>query len=141
MLRSDLCHYRDAYIVVKGRVTVEGDNDDKTRNKKLIFKNNAPFRSCISKISNRFIDNSKDLNIVVPIYTLLEYSDNYSMTSRSLWNYYRLEENDDENENDNANNRINSNKTIISKTFQYIAKIIGRTPNDNIRYTQKLLFH
>ena len=47
MLRSDLCDYGDAYIVVKGIVTVEGENDDKTRNKKLIFKNNAPFRSCI----------------------------------------------------------------------------------------------
>ena len=47
MLRSDLCDYGDAYIVVKGIVTVEEENDDKTRNKKLIFKNNAPFRSCI----------------------------------------------------------------------------------------------
>ena len=48
MLRPDLCNYSHAYIVVKGRITVEGDNDDKKRNKKLIFKNNAPFRSCIS---------------------------------------------------------------------------------------------
>ena len=53
MLRSDLCNYSDAYIVVKGRITVEGDNDAKTRNKKLILKNNAPFRSCISKIDNK----------------------------------------------------------------------------------------
>ena len=47
MLRSDLCDYSDAYIAVKGRITVEEDNDDKTRNKRLIFKNNPPFRSCI----------------------------------------------------------------------------------------------
>ena len=47
MLRSDLCDYRNAYIVVKGRITAEGDNDDKTTNKNLIYKNNAPFRSCI----------------------------------------------------------------------------------------------
>ena len=77
MLRSDLCNYSDAYIVVKGTVTVEGDNDDKKINKKLTFNNNAPFRSCISKISNTFIDKAEDLGIVIPMYNLLEYSDNY----------------------------------------------------------------
>ena len=54
MLRSHLCDYSDAYIVVKGRITVEGDNHEKTRNKKLIIKNNASFRSCILKINNTF---------------------------------------------------------------------------------------
>ena len=57
MLRSDLCDYSDAYIVVKKRITVKGGNDTKTRNKKLIFKDNAPFRTCISKINSTFIDN------------------------------------------------------------------------------------
>ena len=71
MLTSDLCNYSDAYIVVKGAITVEGDNVDKTENKKLIFKKNTPFRSCISKINNRFIDNAEDLNIVMPMYNLL----------------------------------------------------------------------
>ena len=47
MLRSDLFDYSDAYIVIKGTITVEGDNDAKTENKKLIFKNNAPFWSRI----------------------------------------------------------------------------------------------
>ena len=56
MFRCDLCDYSKTYIVVKRRVTVEGDNDDKTRNKKLIFQNNATFRSCISKINNTFTD-------------------------------------------------------------------------------------
>ena len=65
-----------------------GDNDFKPRNKRLIFKNNAPFTSCISKINNTFTDNSEDLDIVMPICNLLEHSDNYSMTSGSLWNYY-----------------------------------------------------
>ena len=60
-------------------------------------------------------------------YNLLEYSDNYSMTSRSLWNYYRDEENAGENKNDSANNRINNNKTITSKSFEYNTKLIGRT--------------
>ena len=131
MLRSDLCDYSDAYIVGKGTATVEGDDDDKKRNKKLTFKNNAPFRSCISKINNTFIDNAEDLDIVMPMYNLLEYSDNYSMTSGSLWNYYRDEVNDDEIEYDNVNNRININKTITTKSFEYKTKIIGRAPADN----------
>ena len=76
MLRSDLCDYNDAYIFVKGRITVEGNKDDKTRNKKLIFKNNARFRSCISKITNTFTDNTDDLDIVMKMYNLLEYHDN-----------------------------------------------------------------
>ena len=76
--RSDLFDYSDAYIVVKGRITVEGDNDDKT-NKKLIFKNDAPFRLYISKVNNTFVDKGEDLNIVMPMYNLLEYSGNYSV--------------------------------------------------------------
>ena len=116
--------YKKRYIVVKGRITVEGDKDDETRSKKLIFKNNAPFRSCISKVNNTFIDNAEHLHIVMPMYNLLEYSDNYSMASGSLWNYYGDEVNDNENKNDNANNRINNNKIITNKYFEYNAKII-----------------
>ena len=62
---------------------------------------------------------------------LLEYSDNYFLTSESLWNYYRHEVIDDANENDDANNRINNNKTLASKSFEYKVKIIGSTPNNN----------
>ena len=116
--------YKKRYIVVKGRITVEGDKDDETRNKKLVFKNNAPFRSCISKVNNTFIDNAEHLHIVMPMYNLLEYSDNYSMASGSLWNYYGDEVNDNENKNDNANNRINNNKIITNKYFEYNVKII-----------------
>ena len=61
MLRSDLCDYSDAYISVKGRITVEEENDNKPRNKKLIFKNNAPFRSCIPNTNKTFTDNARDL--------------------------------------------------------------------------------
>ena len=70
MLRSHLCDYSDAFIVVKGRVSVRGTNDNNRRNKKLTFKNNAPFRSCISKINNTFMDNAEDLDIVTPMYNL-----------------------------------------------------------------------
>ena len=76
MLRQDLCDYSDAYIVVKGTITVVGNVDSKERNKNLIFKNNAPFRSCISKIINTFIDNAEDPHIVLLTYNLLEYSNN-----------------------------------------------------------------
>ena len=66
------------------------------------------------------------------MYNLLEYSENYSMTSGNLWNYYRDEINDDENENDN-NNRLKNNKTITSKSFKYKTKIIGSTPDHDNR--------
>ena len=63
----------------------------------------------------------------MPKYNLLEYSGNYSMTPRSLWNYYRDGENDGENKDDSANNRINNSTTITSKSFAYKTKLIGRT--------------
>ena len=69
MLRLDLCDYSDACIVVKGTVTVEGNNAAQTREKKLIFKNNAPFRSCISKINILFIDNADILILLCQCIT------------------------------------------------------------------------
>ena len=65
-----LCDCSDAYIVVKGIMTVEGDNKAEKRNKKLTFTNNAPFRSCISKINDTFIDNAEDRDIVRFMYNL-----------------------------------------------------------------------
>ena len=85
MLTSDLCNYCNAYILVKGRISIRGNNDATKRNKKLTFKNNNPFRSSI----NTLIDNTEDLDVVMPMYNLLEYSDNYSVGSGSLRNYYR----------------------------------------------------
>ena len=117
---------------MKGRISVTGTDNANRRNKKITFKNNAPFRSCISKINNTFIGNAEDLDIVMPMYNLLEYSGNYSMTSGSLWNYYRDEINDSANENKCANNyRINNNKTATSKSFEYQTKLIESTPNNN----------
>ena len=65
----------------------------------------------------------------MPMYNLLEYSDNYSMTLASLRNFYRDEVNNDANENENAY-RINNYKTITSKSFEYKTKLTGSTPND-----------
>ena len=123
-----MCDYGDAYIFVKGTITVEGGDDD---DDKKILKNNAPFRSSISKIYNTFINNAEDLDIAMPMYNLLENSDNYSMTSGSLWNYYRDKINDNVNENNADNNRINNEKTVASKYFEYKTKLIGSTPNNS----------
>ena len=90
VLRSNLCDYSDAYIVGKGTVTVVRPNDTK-RNKATPFKNNAPSINCISKINGEKIDNAEDLDIVMPMYNLLEYSKNYRKTTGSLWNYCRDE--------------------------------------------------
>ena len=112
MLRSDFCDYSDAYIVVKGRVTANEDNDDKARNKKIIFKNNAPIRLRTSKMNNTFVDNVEDLDNVMEIYNLLEYSENNTIISEVWLNYYGDEIDYDVNENNNANNKINNYKTI-----------------------------
>ena len=95
MLRSHLCDYSDAYIVVKRDITLtkritRGFID--IRNRFLVFKNNAPFTSCISKINNVLIDNAR-LKYCKPMYNLLEYSKSYRKTTGSLWNYYRDEPN------------------------------------------------
>ena len=92
MLRSDLCDYSDAYILVKGKITVtKGRNNDDNNNaydKKLSLKNNAPFISCISKINGELIENAEYLDIVMPMYNLLEHGKNYRKTTGSLFNYY-----------------------------------------------------
>ena len=71
ILRSDLCNFSDAYIVVKGTISVTKPNNTK-RNKAVAFKNKAPFINCISKINGIQIDNAEDLNVAMPMYNLLE---------------------------------------------------------------------
>ena len=77
MLRSSLCDYSDAYILVKGNITVNNTAADgaaaNNTNKKVIFKNCAPFTNCISKINNTQIDNAEYIDIVIPMYNLIEY--------------------------------------------------------------------
>ena len=102
----------DAYIFVKGTITITGDGHDAAarnldeRNKGVIFKNCAPFTKCISRINNTDIDNAQDIDIVMPMYNLIEYSDNYSKTSGSLWQYYK----DDPNDNMTQSGSFKSNK-------------------------------
>ena len=100
MLRSDLCNFSDVCIVVKGKITLTNPNNH-AYDKKLASKNNALFVSCISKINNTFIDNTEDLDVLMLMYNLLEYSKNYSKTTGSFWNYYRDEPNSGVNNNTN----------------------------------------
>ena len=129
MLRSDLYDYSDAYILVKGTITVNGvvngaENEILRRNGQLILKNNAPFVSCITRINNEFIEDADDLDIVMPMYNLLKYSKNYRKTIGSLYNYYR-----DELSNDNNPNNFPNRNVINSSTFEYKNKITGNTYN------------
>ena len=91
MLKSSLCDYSDTYILVKGTISVTNTATAGAAanniNKKVIFKNCAPFTNCISKINNTQIDNAKDIDIVMPMYNLIKYSDNYAKTTGSLWQY------------------------------------------------------
>ena len=128
MLRSQLRDNSDAYIVVKGTVTVTKPNVD-AYDKKLTFKNNAPFNSCITKINNTLIDNAEDLDIVMPMCNLLEYIKNYSKTTGSLWNYYRDEPNSGlGGHNNNINYSIKD-----SKSFDYKTSITGKLENNGER--------
>ena len=77
MLRSHLCDYSDAYILVKGTITVAGNNPRDRQNRPVILKNNAPFVSCITRINGELIEDADDLDIVMPMYNLLEHSKNY----------------------------------------------------------------
>ena len=88
MLKSSLCDYSDAYILVKGTISVNNTAAagaaENNINKKVIFKNCAPFTNYISEINNRQIDNAKDINIVMPMYNLIEYSDNYAKKKQEV---------------------------------------------------------
>ena len=86
MLRSDLCDFSDAYIDVKGTITAEQNTDrnNDAHNKPIVFKSNTLFINCISKINGVLIDNAEGLDVVMPMYNLIEYSENYRKTMGSL---------------------------------------------------------
>ena len=129
MLRSSLYDYSDAYILVKGNITVNNTAADgadaNNDNKKVIFKNCAPFTNCISKINNTQIDNAEYIDIVMPMYNLIEYSDNYSKTSGSLWQYCK-----DIPAVNNAGNIVDFTATNTTDSFKFKTKITGQTNND-----------
>ena len=122
MLRSNLCDFSEAYIFVKGKITITGAGDNNAarrqdeRDKDVTFKNCTPFVKCISRINNTEIDNAKHIDIVVPMYNLIENSDNYSKTSGSLWKYYK---------------DVPDNNLADSESFKYKVKITGKTPAED----------
>ena len=129
MLRSDLCDYSDAYILVKGKIIVtkcfNNDANNNAYDKKLSLKNNAPFISCISNINGELIENAEDLDIVMPMYNLIEHSKNYRKTTRSLFNYYRDEP--------NSGAERNINYSIKdSESFNYKTRIIGKLEGNSV---------
>ena len=158
MLRSDLCEFSDAYIVVKRNIivtkkTFAADDIDASNNtaasvtatnnannnafgdKKLVFKNNAPFINCISKIDSVKIDNAEDLDVVMPMYNLLEYSKNYRKTTGSLWHYYRDQPNSTIGDNNITHSILNS------ESFDYKANFMenGVTHDDLTKNDVKIV--
>ena len=119
MLRSNLCDYADAYILVKGTITITGaGNDDATkradeRDKGVTFKNWAPFTKCINRINNTEIDNAKDIDIGMPMYNLIEYSDNYSKPSGSLWQYYENDPDDNMADSESFKYKVKSQEKLL----------------------------
>ena len=121
ILKSSLCDYIDAYILVKRRITITGSGAGGAarradeRDKGIILKNCAPFINCKNKINNTDIDTAKGIDVVMPMYNLIEYNDNCSKTSGSLWQYYTDEPNDNLSD---------------SESFKSKIKITGNTPAD-----------
>ena len=130
MLRSSLCVYSDEYIVVKGNTSVNNTAADgaaaNNTNKKVIFKNCAPFTNCISKINNTQIDNAEYIDIVMPMYNLTECNGNYSKTSGSLWQYCK-----DIPAVNYDGDIINFNGTNDTDSFNFKIKITGKTAANN----------
>ena len=129
VLNSSLWDYSYAHILGKGNIIVNNTEADgaaaNNSHKKITFKNWAPFFNCISEINNTQVDNDKDIDIAMPMYNLLEYNDNYSETSASLWQYYK----DIPAVNDNGN-IAEFNGTSPTDSFNFKAKITGQTDNN-----------
>ena len=132
MLKSSLYDYSNAYILVKGTISVNNTAAAgaavNNNNKKVIFKSCAPFTNCISEINNTQIGNAKDIDIVMPMYNLIEYSDNYAKTTGSLWQYCKdipvLNANDD---------IIIFAEGNTTDSFNFKVKITGLTGNNGTK--------
>ena len=109
-LESSLCDYSDAYILVTGNITATPNNAAT----QVVFKNCAPFKDCRTEINDTFVDYADFINIAMPMYNLIEYSDNYSDTSGSLWQFKRdeIEENNDLTNHNSAHS--NTNKILLA---------------------------
>ena len=132
MLKSSLYDYSYAYILVKGTISVNKTAAQgaavNNNNKKVIFKNCAPFTNCISEINNTQIDNAKDIDIVMPMSNLIKYSDNYANTTGSLWQCCK------DIPARNANDEIIVfDVNNVTDSFNFKAKTTGRTGNNGTK--------
>ena len=129
MLKLNLCDHNDAYILAKGNMTVSKTTatgaDANNTNKKLILQNCAPFTNCINEIINTKLDNATDTDIVIAMHSLIEYSDNYSEASGSLWKYSK-----DITAVNNKGNIVEFNGANATDLFSFISKITGPTDNN-----------
>ena len=138
MLKSSLCDYSDSYILVKGTISVNNTAAQgaavNNNNKKVIFKNCAPFTNCISEINNIQIDNAKDIDIVIPMYNLIEYSDNDAKTTGSLWQYCK------DIPARNANDEIIVfDVNNVTDSFNFKVKFTGQTGNNGTKDVEKMV--
>ena len=139
MIRSNLCDYSDAYIFVKGTITVLNTEDAgaavNNYNKILIFKKWTPFTDCITKINNTPVDGAQKIDIIMPMYNLKECSDAYLKTSGGLWQYYRGDE-----------PALNTNGEIIdlpaninnSAPFKFKQQITGQAGNNDTKDVEEI---
>ena len=131
MLRSNLCDYADAYILVKGRIMITGARADGAarqadeHDKGVTFKNCAPFTKFISRINNTDVDTTRDIDIVMPMYNLIEYNDDYSKISGSLWQYYKDEPNDNIADSDSLKSKVKrTGKTNADRNTKNVEIIV-----------------
>ena len=133
MLRTSLCDYSDVYILAKGTITVANTAAagaaTNNSNKKIIFKNCAPFTSCISRINNTEIDDAQYIDVVMPLYNLIEYSDNYSKTSGILFQYCR----DEPATNNNNIEFVDFIDANLTYSFNLKVKLTGQIGNNNTK--------
>ena len=126
MLKSGLCDYSDAYILAKGTITVNNtaaaDADANNTHKKVIFKNT------LNTFNNTQIDNAKDIDIVMPMYNLIEYSDNCAKTSESVWQYCK-----DIPAVDNNNGIVNFAENYLADSFNFKVRMTGQTGDDGTK--------
>ena len=128
-MRNDLCHFNDAYIVVTSKITATNPgNDDSLYNRKVSFKNSAPFFNCTLKINSQLIEDAQDLDIVIPMYNLLYYSKNFRKTTWSFSNYYQDIPKSGHDNNANLRQRI-IYSIKDSESFNYKTKLVGNVPD------------
>ena len=121
VIKSNLCDRSDAYILVTRNITGAG------KDTKVAFKKCAPFRRCVTHINNEHAETAENLDIIMPMYNILEYSDNYADSSGSLWQFKRDGQNMTNNNNNNNNNDVadvTTDANTGSSSFKYKSSLI-----------------